>query len=342
MIEVQMLRSCWTISVLCWCLVGFALTQHTSNEVTLESWHVPMIMDTNRNQAYHKAIKRLVNSDTDLVLDIGTGSGLLSMMASKAGAKKVETCELNSGLANVATQIIAKNNFTDAQITVHPKISYDLQVGPGKDLSKKADVLVSEIFDNCLLGEHHLLALEHAREHLIKPDAIIIPAEATIYLQAIQAFHGFGQSDLVEGFDLGLMRTFRPKDSIHLSFQCFTNVHLSEVLVVKEFDFYDPDSTKADEFALSFTVTKKGVLNALVMWWQLRFIGKNKLQPEEEEITLNSGPEYWRSPAWSQTMYTLTDEIFVDEGDVMELIVKQSQSDWQFVVNHVARIKEEL
>ncbi|MEQ8194714.1 MAG: tetratricopeptide repeat protein, partial [Rhodospirillales bacterium] len=50
------------------------------------SWHFPMLNDRIRNETYQKAIFNTVKSD-DIVLDIGCGSGLLAMMAAKAGAK---------------------------------------------------------------------------------------------------------------------------------------------------------------------------------------------------------------------------------------------------------------
>ena len=57
-------------------------------------WHIPMMNDYQRNNAYLKAIKCAIK-DNEYVLEIGTGSGLLSMMASDAGAEKVITCELS-------------------------------------------------------------------------------------------------------------------------------------------------------------------------------------------------------------------------------------------------------
>ena len=67
-----------------------SLNQVSSSAVT--GWHVPMMNDKVRNNAYSDAIKLAVD-DGALVLDIGTGSGLLSLMAANNGAGKVITCE---------------------------------------------------------------------------------------------------------------------------------------------------------------------------------------------------------------------------------------------------------
>lgn len=61
-------------------------------------------------------------------LDIGGGTGLLSMFAAAAGARHVYCCEMNPHLADIARKCIATNGFTD-RITVIAKHSKDIQVG---------------------------------------------------------------------------------------------------------------------------------------------------------------------------------------------------------------------
>jgi Tfp pilus assembly protein PilF len=75
-------------------------------------WHIPMMNDKERNNAYAEAIKLAIN-DGAFVLDIGTGSGLLSMMAASSGAGKVITCETSKTIADVAKQIISCNGFEE-------------------------------------------------------------------------------------------------------------------------------------------------------------------------------------------------------------------------------------
>lgn len=57
-------------------------------------WHWEMLHDEERAELYDRAIRRAVASDPgSLVLDIGAGSGLLAMMAARAGARQVVACE---------------------------------------------------------------------------------------------------------------------------------------------------------------------------------------------------------------------------------------------------------
>tara|TARA_B100001057_G_scaffold499353_1_gene609669 strand:+ start:470 stop:832 length:363 start_codon:yes stop_codon:yes gene_type:complete len=75
-------------------------------------WHIPMMNDTKRNNAYLKAINSAIK-DNEYVLEIGTGSGLLAMMANDAGAQKVVTCEASQPIAEAVKRIIAINGYED-------------------------------------------------------------------------------------------------------------------------------------------------------------------------------------------------------------------------------------
>ena len=137
----------------------------TSKMVPL--WHVPMMNEAHRNDAYFEGIKTAVQPGK-LVLEIGAGSGLLSMMAAKLGATQVVACEAEPLVAKTATEIVKTNGFAET-VTILSKISYDVAVG--KDLPEKADVLIHEIFDSAIIGEHVLPAIEDAKKRLLQPDA---------------------------------------------------------------------------------------------------------------------------------------------------------------------------
>ncbi len=92
------------------------------------------------------------NSRGPVVIDIGCGTGLLALMAARAGASHVYACEQFEPMAKIAQHVVEVNKM-ETRITVHMKCSSNLQVGEGLDLPCKADMLVSEILDSCLLGE---------------------------------------------------------------------------------------------------------------------------------------------------------------------------------------------
>ena len=89
-----------------------------------------------------------------VVLEIGAGTGILAMMAARAGAKHVYTCEMNPPVAQAAQENIVRNGYAD-WITVIPKKSTDLVIG--EDIPAPADLLVSEITSNDLLSRESCL-----------------------------------------------------------------------------------------------------------------------------------------------------------------------------------------
>lgn len=146
-----------------------------------------MLHDTERNQKYEQAlslaIKKMHSKGKKAnVLDIGTGTGLLSMMAVRNGADSVFACEAFPPMSNCALKIIAQNGFKD-KIKVIPKRSTQLTVGENGDISEKCNILVTEVFDTELIGEGALSTFTHAHEHLLEKDCIVVPDAATIYVQ---------------------------------------------------------------------------------------------------------------------------------------------------------------
>ena len=144
-----------------------------------------MLKDRRRNEAYNGAISgfRLFFDLTSecihdfiqqhgrkpYVLDIGCGTGLLSLQAARAGAEKVFGCEMFRSWAEIAAKNVAENGFENV-ITIFNKHSSALTVEgfpPCRaltlELGQRCDILVSEILDTVLLGEGVLKAVRDAK-----------------------------------------------------------------------------------------------------------------------------------------------------------------------------------
>ncbi|HRD27788.1 MAG TPA: class I SAM-dependent methyltransferase, partial [Caulobacter sp.] len=131
---------------------------------------------------------------------IGSGTGLLAMMAARAGAAAVVTCEMNPAVADAATDIVALNGYAD-RVRVIAKRSTDLD--PDADMGGRADVLVSEIVSNDLLREGALPVMEDAVARLLKPGGRMIPESGRIRV-ALAHWAGLDRRrmSLVAGFDM--------------------------------------------------------------------------------------------------------------------------------------------
>lgn len=93
----------------------------------VERWHFIMLNDAKRNLTYLKAIENAVRSGSKSVLDIGTGTGILSMFAKKAGASFVYACELSKTMYELARDVVAANNMEREIKLLHLK-SLDIEI----------------------------------------------------------------------------------------------------------------------------------------------------------------------------------------------------------------------
>jgi len=96
-----------------------------------------------------------------LVLDIGTGSGLLSMLSARMGVKEVYTCERDAAMAEAAKQCIGANHLSE-KIHVINKSSKEMDSAT-EEFPERASVLVAEIFGDDPLNEGVIATIEHAR-----------------------------------------------------------------------------------------------------------------------------------------------------------------------------------
>lgn len=139
-------------------------------------WHFSIVQDIPRNDAFEGALRRAITPGCK-ILEIGTGTGLLAMMAARAGAGEVITCEADPAIAMAAREVIARNGHAD-RVRVINKHSTALDVHA--DLGGPVDILVSEIISDNLISEGALPVIEHAALALVKPGATIIPARGRV------------------------------------------------------------------------------------------------------------------------------------------------------------------
>ncbi len=273
-------------------------------------WHVPMMNEKNRNQAYFDAIKAVV-TDKSTVFEIGTGSGLLTMMAAKLGAKQVTTCESIPLIAETAQQIIKDNKF-EKTIKVIAKKSIDIEIGAKEDMPEQADILVSEIFSSELLGEYVLPSLEDAKRRLLKPNGKVIPATGSIMIGLFTGDDIRKNLMVDDSFGFNLQRFNSAVSKKRMIARNDLNIELlSDGIEAFSFDFENENDFPAQTKTLEVTVKTAGICYGLVQWMQLDMNGDKKIMFE------NHPSQTSKVSNWQQCAYLFDMPINVKAGQVV-------------------------
>lgn len=137
-----------------------------------------MISDEARVSRYVEALRRAVKPGS-VVLDIGTGTGILAMLACRFGARRVFAVEPGD-VIELAREFAAANGFSD-------RIEFIQGVSTAVELPERADVVVAEIHGILPLFEKSIVTLVDARTRLLAPGGTMIPARETIWASVVHA-----------------------------------------------------------------------------------------------------------------------------------------------------------
>uniref|UniRef100_A0ACD5ZS03 Uncharacterized protein n=1 Tax=Avena sativa TaxID=4498 RepID=A0ACD5ZS03_AVESA len=248
--------------------------------------YLDMLNDDARNRAYRRAIEATVTDPAARVLDIGAGTGLLSMMSAQAlgsvrgeGRGSVSACESYLPMGKLLRKVLRANGMEN-KVKVFHKRSDELEVGV--ELDSPADILVSEILDSELLGEGLIPTLQQAHDKLLVKNPKTVPYRATTYGQLVESTFLWKMHDLhnneanaADGVWLtpdGMENIVSVKLQQH-AMQCDSLQDeirlLSEPFKVFEFDFWErPDSHR--ETKIMIKTTGDGCVHAIISWWVLQ------------------------------------------------------------------------
>lgn len=298
------------------------------------SSYADMLHDKDRNIKYYQGIRAAVSRVKDkgqkaLVLDIGTGTGLLSMMAVTAGADFCYAVEVFKPMAEAAVKIVEKNGFSD-KIKVINKHSTEVTVGPDGDLPCRANILVTELFDTELIGEGALPSYEHAHKHLVQEDCEAVPHRATVYAQLVESKRmwswnklfpvrvqtGLGEQLIIPPSELERCPGAPSVYDIQLnqvSPADFTV--LSDVLPMFSVDFSKQVSSSAACHSKQFVPLASGQAQVVLSWWDIEMDPEGKIKCTMAPFWAQTDPQelQWRDH-WMQCVYFLPQEEPIMQG----------------------------
>ncbi|EED19039.1 protein arginine methyltransferase RmtB [Talaromyces stipitatus ATCC 10500] len=181
--------------------------------------HETMLKDTVRTDAYRDFIYDNKGLFKDkVVLDVGCGTGILSMFCAKAGAKMVIAVD-NSNIIQKARENIYKNGFEHVIRCVRGKIEEVSLPVP------QVDIIVSEWMGYGLLFEAMLDSVLWARDHYLVPGGLMVPSHTTLRIAPYvdsdfvdshvtfwKSVYGFDMSSMLENIhDEAIVTTTKPE-----------------------------------------------------------------------------------------------------------------------------------
>jgi len=291
-------------------LTTYRPEEMTSKDYYFDSYahfgiHEEMLKDevrtlTYRNAMYHN--KHLFRGKT--VLDIGCGTGILCMFAAKAGAAKVIGIEC-SGIVEHAEKITKENHLDDIITIVKGKVE-DVEIP-----AEKVDIIISEWMGYCLFYESMLDTVLFARDKWLKPDGMMFPDRATLFLCAIEDRQYKDEKinwwDSVYGFNMSCIRKVaisEPLVDVVDPKQVVTNVCL-----LKEVDLY---TVKVSDLKFSspfhLQVKRDDYIQAFVTFFNVEFTKCHK------RTGFSTAPEAPYTH-WKQTVFYFDDYLTVRKGE---------------------------
>lgn len=318
-------------------VIGDADFDMTSSDYYFNSYahfgiHEEMLKDDVRTRSYLRAIlnnRHLFEGKT--VMDVGCGTGVLSIFAAKAGAKKVYAVEC-SKIVDQARLIVEANGFSHIIEIKETKVE-DMEI------PEKVDIIISEWMGYFLFYESMLDTVLFARDKWLKPETgLMFPDKATLYICAIEDAQY--KAEKIDFWD----------NVYGLNMSCIKSVALTEPLV----DTVDPeqvmsnvcaafrvDTTTVKKDELSFAVPfrlnaiRNDYCHAFVAYFDVEFT--HGLRP----VSFVTGPHV-KPTHWKQTVLYLDRSLPMERGEIVEGMLacrpnKKNPRDLDIAVEYVFR-----
>ncbi len=230
--------------------------------------HFACLNDHNRNAAYDAALRNTVTPES-IVLDIGAGSGVLSLMAARAGARHVYAVEIEPMVAEAAREIIRLNGYEDKITVIEKDI---LSVKLNEDLPELCNMVIQDIIYADPLNHDIQEYLTYAKENLLTEQCVFFPSAVELRAALSDADKYIRQLDYsnISGFDFSKIITFEPVAA------SYSQENVPEKLLTDYFTMWKFDLTRPEdisEFKHNFDVQtqRSGNIHHVFRWVRIIF-----------------------------------------------------------------------
>eukprot|EP00892_Ulva_mutabilis_P006537 jgi/Ulvmu1/4255/UM193_0003.1 len=289
--------------------------------------HREMLEDKARTNAYRKALEEnpaLIRGAS--VMDVGCGTGILSMFAARAGAARVLAIEAAPDMASVAEKNCIHNKL-------HASVGGSITVATGKVEEMDAvvvapqsvDVIVSEWMGYMGgLFETMLPSVLYARDKYLKPGGALLPDRVALWAAAADASAaGLSFWDNVYGFSFPSVRESIAESCAGKPIVGPVNPKslLSSAAVVQDLDLMHVTAADLDfHSAFDLRATAGGMCACVVLWFDAFFSERFCTEAPAELSTAPHRP----LTHWVQTTLLLKRAVGVAEGDLLRCVLSMA------------------
>ncbi len=248
-----------------------------------------MVSDRPRTDAFAASIREVVN-EGDVVLDVGTGTGILAMFAAKAGAETVYAIDVTD-IVEVATELVEANGLSDQIRILHGRAGE-------LELDQKVDLIISEWLGNAAFAEGMLHAVLDARDQNLRPNGRMLPSKVRVLIAPLDdpiLYNTEGPGvwrERIHNLDFSSLQDMELSQGRAMQIRVEPAAVLAPGQTILELDLHTAsvEDVRFDG-ELEFIPTRDGVLNGFCIWFEA------ELSPS---VTLDTGP-FSPETHWAET-----------------------------------------
>jgi SAM-dependent methyltransferase len=276
--------------------------------------HGAMLADRLRNQSLAAAIESIVRPG-DVVIDVGAGSGLLSMLAARAGASRVYAVE-SASIAMAARRLIAQNGLSgQIEVTKADSIQYEPP--------ERADVILCETLGFAGLDEGFRSTMADARDRMLRPGGRLLPRSVNILAAPVRISQNdvsLTSMDEILGFDYALLAdVFR---RVYQRRYVAYEDELGSPTLAFHLDCHRMVTGEPLSTHINFRCTCDGQVGGFVLWFEA------ELSPGIRMTSRSPEP----SNHWGQAFLPLPEPIFCKRDEELKFFLEVSDSRGQFLL----------
>lgn len=276
-----------------------------------------LLGDSVRNEAFERALKKVIIKGKTEIADIGSGTGFLSFLAEKLGAKTCYLYESDADIFELSKKLAKRNGITHCKFyNMH---STDVKNPP------KVDVVISETLGNYALEENILETLQDAKRFLkpLKPGGMMIPSAVKQYIAPVTSKTIYTGIDVWSRIGFGLNFEDAAKDALaNMYVQKFTGTDLLQQKdAIKKWDeiHFSQKNSSIRTATIDWKIDKKRDIYGFALWWNAQLV---------PGINLSTSP-FEKSTHWDQIFLPLATPMTAEGGKTLKVSLK---SDSRFSV----------